>query len=361
MFLTESEIKKIEALSQELLELEQKIAQITDYSQGSIFQSYNQIKHILEIYEQYQNLEQQYQETQIWLNEEKDDETIQLIKLELSELEAEIKKRYENINDYLNPADPLQDRDTIIEIRAGTGGEEANLFVGDLFRMYTKFAQQQGWYVLVEETQEGERKDSFKEVIFTVSGDKCYKILKYEAGVHRVQRVPATETKGRVHTSAASVAVIPKTEEDETDIVLNESVDLDIKAYCASSGPGGQGVNTAYSAVMVTHKESGLTIRCKESRSYLQNKDRAIEILKAKLWQQQREEKMAQESELRMGMIGSGDRSDKIRTYNFPQGRVTDHRVKLTSHNLDKIMTGDLNDFLTDLQDKISLSLVDNK
>jgi peptide chain release factor 1 len=240
----------------------------------------------------------------------------------------------------LLPRDPSEDRDALVEIRAGAGGDEASLFAGELMRMYQRFAEEQGWKCEHMESSPSEV-GGFKEVVLKVTGEEVFRSLKYESGVHRVQRVPATETQGRIHTSTVTVAVMPEAE--EVDIELRPE-DLNIQAT-RSGGPGGQHVNTTDSAVQVTHLPSGIQVKCQDGRSQGQNKEKALEILRAKLFEAKQREEQAKYSAQRRALIGSGDRSEKIRTYNFPQSRVTDHRINFTSHNIEAILAGAVGEF----------------
>jgi peptide chain release factor 1 len=252
---------------------------------------------------------------------------------------------HDQLEDLLIPPDPLDSRDTIVEIRAGTGGDEAALFAADLLRMYTRYAERKGWDV--ETVALSERSmGGVKEAVITVRGDEAYGRLRHESGVHRVQRVPATESQGRVHTSAATVAVLPEAEEVDVDL---EDKDLKIDVF-RSSGPGGQSVNTTDSAVRVTHVPTGLVVQCQDQKSQLQNKIRALEVLRARLLDRMLAEQEAERARERRTMVGTGDRSAKIRTYNFPQNRVTDHRINLTLHKLDAILEGDLDEIIVALK-----------
>ncbi len=273
-----------------------------------------------------------------------DAELGELARAELPALQAEAEKLTRQIQLGIIPPDPNDSRNTIVEIRAGTGGEEAALFGADLFRMYNRFADAQGWKIEIIDVSPSER-GGFKEIIFSVTGQDVFKKMRYESGVHRVQRVPATEAQGRIHTSTASVAVLPEAEEVEVQI---QPEDLEI-TVCRASGPGGQGVNTTDSAVQILHKPTGLIVRCADERSQLKNKTKALRILRSRLLAQKQEEEQAKMSAARKNQIGSADRSEKIRTYNFPQNRVTDHRINLTIQNLPAILDGDLDELLAAL------------
>ncbi len=264
---------------------------------------------------------------------------------EIPLLEAELEELERSIEVLLLPSDPNDARNTIFEIRSGTGGEEAALFAADLFRMYARFAETVGWKVEVLSTSEASA-GGLKEIILAINGERVYSRLRFEGGVHRVQRVPATESQGRIHTSTATVAVMP--EADEVEIQIDDQ-DLEI-SIAASGGPGGQGVNTTNSAVQIRHKPTGLIVKCQDERSQIKNKARAMKVLRARLLEREQAVHDAAIAAERKGMVGSGERSEKIRTYNYPQNRVTDHRIGLTLHNLDRVMNGDLDELFSALR-----------
>jgi peptide chain release factor 1 len=274
-----------------------------------------------------------------------DEELVALAKAELDELQAAEAKRGAALRELLVPADPDDDRNAIVEIRAGTGGEEAALFAGDLFRMYAKYAERHGFRVEILTSNRTEL-GGVKEIVFSVAGEGVYGLLRFEGGVHRVQRVPETEAAGRIHTSAASVAVLPEAE--EIDIKINPD-ELRVDVF-RSSGPGGQSVNTTDSAVRITHLPTGIVVQCQDERSQLKNKAKALKVLYAKLLEQQRAEQEAEIVAARRSMVSTGDRSAKIRTYNFPQARVTDHRVNLTIHNLPVFLEGEIDEMIEALR-----------
>jgi peptide chain release factor 1 len=276
---------------------------------------------------------------------DKDPELSQLARADVERLRPEIERLEAQLAEFLSPADPLEDRDAIVEIRAGTGGDEAALFAADLFRMYTRFCERRGWKVEILDLSEGNL-GGLKEAVFVARGPKAYGTLRYESGVHRVQRVPATEAQGRIHTSAATVAVLPEAEEVDVKI---EDKDLRIDVF-RSGGPGGQSVNTTDSAVRVTHLPSGLEVKCQDQKSQLQNKVKALEILRSRLLDRMVAAQEAARARERRAMVGTGDRSAKIRTYNFPQNRVTDHRIHYTVHNLTDVLDGKIDDLITALK-----------
>ncbi|HON19600.1 MAG TPA: peptide chain release factor 1 [Salinivirgaceae bacterium] len=279
------------------------------------------------------------------LQTEKDEEMRQLAKEEIELLEQKIPQLEEKIRLLMIPKDPEDDKNAILEIRAGTGGDEASIFAGDLFRMYSKFIERKRWKLEVTNYTEGTA-GGYKEIIATVSGEGVYGILKYESGVHRVQRVPQTETQGRVHTSAATVAVLPEAEDFDIEI---RPEDVRKDTYC-SSGPGGQSVNTTYSAIRLTHIPTGIVVTCQDEKSQLKNLDKAMRELKTRLYNLEYQKRMDEIASKRKTLVSTGDRSAKIRTYNYPQGRVTDHRIGLTLYNLQAIMDGEIDELIEKLQ-----------
>ena len=277
---------------------------------------------------------------------DKDPELSQLARADLERIGPELERLEAELEELLTPSDPFDDRDAIVEIRAGTGGDEAALFAADLFRMYTRFSERRGWKVEILSLSNGTL-GGLKEAIFAARGAKAYGTLRYDSGVHRVQRVPVTEQQGRIHTSAATVAVLPEAEEVDLKI---EDKDLRIDVF-RSGGPGGQSVNTTDSAVRVTHLPTGLEVKCQDQKSQLQNKIKALEILRSRLLDRMVAEKEAARARERRAQVGTGDRSQKVRTYNFPQNRVTDHRIHFTTHNIDEVMDGKLDDLIAALKE----------
>ena len=287
----------------------------------------------------------QKDEAEDYIKSSNDADMIEMAKEQLEISKKSIEKLEDEIKILLIPKDPDDAKNVLVEIRAGTGGDEASIFAGDLFRMYTKFAQDKKWNLSVVDTSEGTA-GGFKEVIFEISGEDVYGELKYESGVHRVQRVPQTETQGRVHTSAATVMVLPEAEEFDVEINMNE-VRVD---YFCSSGPGGQSVNTTYSAVRLTHEPTGVVAQCQDQKSQHKNKEKAMKVLRSRLYEIELNKRMESDSKKRNELVKSGDRSAKIRTYNYPQGRVTDHRIGLTLYDLPKIIDGDVSKLIDEIK-----------
>ena len=277
---------------------------------------------------------------------EEDKEMVEMASEQLTDAKEKIIKLEDEIKFLLIPKDPDDSKNVVVELRAGTGGDEASIFAGDLFRMYTKFCEGKKWNVSLVDSNPG-TSGGYKEIIFEVSGnDDIYGLLKFESGVHRVQRVPQTETQGRVHTSAATVMVLPEAEEFDVEINMN---DVRIDYFC-SSGPGGQSVNTTYSAVRLTHTPTGIVAQCQDQKSQHKNKDKALKVLRSRLYELELNKKLEADSEKRSSLVSSGDRSAKIRTYNYPQGRVTDHRIGLTLYDLQNIINGDVSKLINELQ-----------
>ncbi|HEY7061210.1 MAG TPA: peptide chain release factor 1 [Chloroflexota bacterium] len=344
-----------EALKQRLDEMERRYAALSDeMSQQDVLTDARRMRALgreqaelqepVAVYQQLQSVEAQLTETRELLTDGADEELRELAREEADELSRRRAGLMAQLTDLLRPRDPNDTRDVIVEIRGGTGGDEASLFAADLFRMYLRYAEGRRWKVEVLNSSETDL-GGYKEVIFEVAGRGAYSRLKYESGVHRVQRVPATEASGRIHTSTATVAVLP--EVDDVEIDVNEA-DLRIDVY-RSSGHGGQSVNTTDSAVRITHLPTGLVVTCQDEKSQLKNKVRAMSVLRARLYDMEQQRAHAEQAEARRAQVGTGERAEKIRTYNFPQNRVTDHRIGLTLHNLDRMMAGDLDPLIEPL------------
>ena len=306
---------------------------------------YKELEPIVVAFKEYKNLLANIEEARELLKNEKDDEMREMAQEELSEAEQRRETIEEEIRVMLIPKDPTDDKNAVMEIRAGSGGDEASIFAGDLYRMYIRYCETKGWKIEVVELNEGTA-GGFKEIVFNVIGDGAYGLLKFESGVHRVQRVPKTETQGRIHTSAASVVVLPEAE--EFDVELNEK-DIRKETFCAS-GPGGQSVNTTYSAVRLTHIPSGIVVSCQDEKSQIKNLATAMKVLRTRLYEREYNKYLESIASQRKTMVSTGDRSAKIRTYNYPQGRVTDHRINLTIYNLQAIIDGDINEIIEKLQ-----------
>ena len=312
-----------------------------------------EIGEVVDKYDSWKKLQSELEETRTMLDDP-DTGVAQLVHQEISGLEERCNKLEEKIKQLLLPKDPNDEKGVVLEIRAGTGGDEATLFAAELYRMYGRYAEDQGWKAEMISSSPSEV-GGLKEVISLISGRHVYSKLKYEAGVHRVQRVPKTETQGRIHTSAVTVAVMPQVDDVEIEV---EAKDIRVDTYC-SSGPGGQSVNTTYSAVRITHLPTNLVVTCQDEKSQIKNKSRAMQVLRSRLYEIEMEKQHAEQAESRRGMVRTGDRSEKIRTYNFPQGRVTDHRVQgLTLHQLEAIMTGALNPLIEALSTHFQAELM---
>ena len=308
-------------------------------------QEYKGLKGLMEKREEYINLDGNIKEANEILADGSDAEMVEMAKMQLDEAKDRLPQLEEEIKFMLIPKDPEDAKNVMVEIRAGTGGDEASIFAGDLFRMYTKYCENRGWRTSVVDMNEG-TSGGFKEVIFEVTGEDVYGTLKFEAGVHRVQRVPQTETQGRVHTSAATVMVLPEAEEFDVQIDMN---DVRVDFFC-SSGPGGQSVNTTKSAVRLTHIPSGLVAQCQDQKSQHKNKDKALMVLRSRLYEQELAKKEAEDATKRVSQVSSGDRSAKIRTYNYAQGRVTDHRIGMDVFDMDGVMNGKIQKLIDELQ-----------
>ncbi|MCB1157532.1 MAG: peptide chain release factor 1 [Leptospiraceae bacterium] len=302
---------------------------------------------IVEKVEQYLKVEKDMEDALQLLKSEKDPDMISMLKQEQEEAKETLISLQEELEYLLLPPDPNSGKNILIEIRAGTGGEEAGLFVADLFRMYSRYAEKEGMrYSIIDSTPTGI--GGFKEIIFSIEDENAYDIFKFEPGAHRVQRIPATESGGRIHTSAVTVAVLPEAEESEVEITEQ---DIRIDVY-RSSGAGGQHVNTTDSAVRITHIPTGIVVSCQDEKSQIKNREKAMRVLRARILEKQEEERHASDAALKKKMIGSGDRSERIRTYNFPQGRITDHRINFTSHNLQVVMDGELDELFAALTER---------
>ena len=344
-------IEKLEELEKQHDELAERLTQPEVFSNPDLMRETNQalaeLRGVVELFRRYREATRERDETREMLEglgAEEDRELAQMANEELASLTARIEGLEAELQHELIPKDPNDRRNVVLEIRAGTGGDEATLFAAELFRMYSRYAEGRGWKVEILDLSESGVK-GIKEVSAIVEGRGAYSRLKYEGGVHRVQRVPETEASGRIHTSAVTVAVLPEAEEIEIQI---EDKDLRVDTYCAS-GPGGQGVNTTYSAVRLTHLPTGMVVQCQDERSQIKNKAKAMRVLKARLLEHESEKAQSAEAEQRRQMVKSGDRSEKIRTYNFPQSRVTDHRIHLTVHQLGDVLEGNLDPLIDPL------------
>lgn len=342
-------LDKLEAIKERFEEVGQLIIQpdaMSDMSKYTkLSKEYKDLEKVVEAYDAYKNVMDNIQSTKSILEKEKDPDFREMAKIEMDELKEKQETMEEDLRTMLIPKDPNDSKDCILEIRGGTGGDEAAIFAGDLFRMYERFCEKLNLKLTVLDLTFGSS-GGYKEIISSVSGTDAYGMLKYESGVHRVQRVPATETQGRVHTSAATVAVLPEMEEVDVQIDMNE---VRKDTYC-SSGPGGQSVNTTYSAVRLTHEPTGLVVTCQDQKSQIKNFEKALKVLRSRIY----EIELAKHNETvgaqRRSMVGSGDRSDKIRTYNYPQSRVTDHRINRTVYNLPEVMEGNIEEFIQALR-----------
>jgi peptide chain release factor 1 len=340
-------IKRLEDIEDSYAELNQEIAKPEVIRDGDLYRKltkrHSELREIVETYDSFKSVQDSIAGAEELLDEA-DPEMREMAEQELEELKPKREALEAELMRLLLPKDPNDERNVVLEVRAGTGGEEAALFAAEIFRMYQRFAETKRWKVEVLD-ESLSATGGLKEVSALIEGDGAYSQLKYESGVHRVQRVPETEASGRIHTSAVTVAVLPEAEDVEVEIDEN---DLRVDTFCAS-GPGGQGVNTTYSAVRLIHEPTGLMVQCQDERSWHKNKAKAMRVLKARLYDLKLQEQHDAIAEERRGMVGSGDRSEKIRTYNFPQNRVTDHRIHFTSHQIDAIMAGEIDELIEEL------------
>lgn len=341
-------LDKLQAIEDRYSELENMIsdpsvmANMTEWQKHT--KAHSKLTAVVTKFREYKEVLKALSDTQEMLKEQLDAELKEMAEAEEKELKAKQAVLAEELRILLLPRDPNDDKSVIVEIRGGAGGDEAALFAGDLFRMYIRYAENQGWRTEILEANAPDL-GGFKEVVFVVDGDGAYSRLKYESGVHRVQRVPATESSGRIHTSTVTVAVLPEAE--EVDVEINQN-DLKIDTYCAS-GAGGQHINKTESAVRITHLPTGIVVTCQDQKSQLKNREQCMRVLRAKVLEVAQEEQRAGLAEERKSQVGTGDRSERIRTYNFPQGRVTDHRIGLTLHKLDFVLNGDLEEMVSAL------------
>lgn len=342
-------INKLESIYNKYLELTESLKDIviaSDFVKVSeINKSLKELQPIVELYEQYKTMSSQIVDDKKMITEESDETMLELIKEDLTMLNSKIEKLEQDIKLALLPKDVNDDRNAIMEIRAGTGGDEAGIFVGDLFRMYSRFIANKHWQLSMLNTIENSP-GVYKEVSCIVKGRGAYGTLKYESGVHRVQRVPITETQGRIHTSAVSIVILPEIDDLTVDIDMN---DVRKDTYC-STGAGGQGVNTTYSAVRLTHIPTGLVVTCQDERSQIKNFEKALKVLKSRLYDMESKKQHDEITTQKRSMVKHGDRSEKIRTYNYPQGRMTDHRINLTIYNLQSILDGNIENIIDALR-----------
>ncbi len=342
-------LDQLEAISERFHEVSQRIVQpevVSDQKQFmKLSKEYKDLEKIVKQYQTYQQILLDIDGAKAIISTEKDEDFREMAKTELDELMPRREQQEELLKEMLMPKDPNDSKNIILEVRGGTGGDEAAIFAGDIFRMYQRFCEKMGWRLSIVDFTEGSS-GGYKEIVAEIEGEDVYGKMKFESGVHRVQRVPATETQGRIHTSAASVAVLPEAEEVDIDLNMN---DIRKDTFC-SSGAGGQSVNTTYSAVRLTYLPTGMIVQCQDERSQLKNYEKALTVMRSRLYEIELSKHNAAIASQRKTMVGSGDRSDKIRTYNYPQSRVTDHRIGLTVHNLPAVMDGDIGEFIEQLR-----------
>ncbi len=342
-------LAKLSAINDRYNQVEELISSPNAMNDMKVFiqlsKEYKDLEPIIKAFKEYRDLVGNIAEAKELLSNSDDAEMKEMAKMDLEENLPKKQLMDEQIKVMLIPKDPADAKNAVMEIRAGAGGDEASIFAGDLYRMYIAFAQARGWKTELVDVSEG-TSGGYKEIIINISGDNVYGQLKFESGVHRVQRVPQTETQGRVHTSAATVIVLPEAEEFDIELLPS---DIRKDTYC-SSGPGGQSVNTTYSAVRLTHIPTGVVAQCQDQKSQLKNYDKALKVLRSRIYEIELQKKLEEDAKHRKTMVSSGDRSAKIRTYNYPQGRVTEHRIGLTKHNLQATIGGDIQEFIDELQ-----------
>ena len=354
------QLPNIEPIEKRHAELDNEMAQPDFYSDArraaDLSREHQKLGRVLELVNEYKESEQALEDNKAMVADSAEDEELrEMAAEEIGPLEEKLETLYNDLLVAMIPPDPTDSRNTIIEIRAGTGGDEAALFAGDLFRMYSRYSEDRGWKTEIMGSNDSEA-GGYKEISFLVTGEEVYRFLKLESGVHRVQRVPATEAGGRIHTSAATVAVLPEAEEVDVRIDPQE---LEI-SIARASGPGGQGVNTTDSAVQILHKPTGLIVKCADERSQLKNKQKAMKVLRSRLLEQRQREEQEKYAATRKNQVGSGDRSERIRTYNFPQGRISDHRINLTLYNLNEVLEGALDSVIKPLLEADEKAKIDN-